>query len=71
MLKDLSSVFSRLSINIVEAKCKVLTNVRTVSVFKCKIHDLDQLINLIKKLLLVNGVYSANRITLVEFFNNS
>lgn len=61
MLTDLSSVFSRLNINISEAKCRVLNDNKAINIFKCSVLDLSQLNLLIRHINQVKGVDKVER----------
>ena len=61
MLTDLSAVFSRMNINITEAKCRGLGDGQAINTFKCGVTDLGQLNLVIRKLASVKGVHSVER----------
>ncbi|HEY4220685.1 MAG TPA: bifunctional (p)ppGpp synthetase/guanosine-3',5'-bis(diphosphate) 3'-pyrophosphohydrolase [Myxococcota bacterium] len=61
MLADLSGVFSKNSINISEANCKVLREGQAVNTFKCGIVDVEQLRRIVKALEGVKGVHAVER----------
>ena len=61
MLADLSGVFSKNSINISEANCKVLADGQAVNTFKCGITDIEQLRRIVKALEAVKGVHGVER----------
>ncbi|MBI1948381.1 MAG: bifunctional (p)ppGpp synthetase/guanosine-3',5'-bis(diphosphate) 3'-pyrophosphohydrolase [Deltaproteobacteria bacterium] len=61
MLADLSGVFSKNSINISEANCKVLADGQAVNTFKCGISDIEQLRRIVKALEAVKGVHGVER----------
>ena len=61
MLADLSGVFSKNSVNISEANCKVLREGQAVNTFKCGITDLEQLRRIVKALEGVKGVHAVER----------
>ncbi len=61
MLADLSGVFSKNSVNISEANCKVLREGQAVNTFKCGIIDLEQLRKIVKALEGVKGVHAVER----------
>ncbi|MES2504401.1 MAG: bifunctional (p)ppGpp synthetase/guanosine-3',5'-bis(diphosphate) 3'-pyrophosphohydrolase [Myxococcota bacterium] len=61
MLADLSTVFSKMSVNISEANCRTYGNGQAVNTFKCGISDLSQLKNIFKTLEAIKGVYSVER----------
>ncbi len=60
MLADLSNVFSKMNMNIAEAKCRT-GNGRAVNLFKCGVADLTQLKRVVKALEGVKGVHSVER----------
>jgi GTP pyrophosphokinase len=61
MLADLSGVFSKNSVSISEANCKVLREGQAVNTFKCGITDLEQLRKIVKALESVKGVHAVER----------
>jgi GTP diphosphokinase / guanosine-3',5'-bis(diphosphate) 3'-diphosphatase len=61
MLADLSGVFSKSSVNIMEANCKALPDGQAVNTFKCGIKDLDELRKVVKALEGVKGVHAVER----------
>jgi GTP pyrophosphokinase len=61
MLADLSGVFTKNSVNISEANCKVLREGQAVNTFKCGITDLEQLRRIVKALEGVKGVHAVER----------
>ena len=61
MLADLSGVFSKNSVNISEANCKVTNDGTAVNTFKCGISDLEQLRRIVKALEGVKGVHAVER----------
>ena len=61
MLADLSGVFSKNSVSISEANCKVLREGQAVNTFKCGITDLEQLRKIVKALEGVKGVHVVER----------
>jgi len=68
MLADLSNVFSKMSMNISEAKCKGLGNGLAVNLFSCGVVDLNQLKRVVKALESVKGVHSVERARTMEDF---
>ncbi len=61
MLADLSGVFSKSAVNIMEANCKAGPDGQAVNTFKCGIADLDQLRKIVKALEMVKGVHAVER----------
>lgn len=61
MLADLSAIFTKLNMNISEAKCRVLGDGQAINLFKCGVTDLEQLKRVVKALESVRGVHSVER----------
>ena len=61
MLAELSGAFTRYSVNISEANCRVSGDGWAINTFKCGIMDLDQLRRVVKALEGVKGVHSVER----------
>jgi GTP diphosphokinase / guanosine-3',5'-bis(diphosphate) 3'-diphosphatase len=62
ILATISSTFSELDINILEANCRVDQESRAVNMFTVEISDLAQLKNVIRALTRVSGVTSVERV---------
>ncbi|MBL4818410.1 MAG: bifunctional (p)ppGpp synthetase/guanosine-3',5'-bis(diphosphate) 3'-pyrophosphohydrolase [Deltaproteobacteria bacterium] len=61
MLAEISSVFSKMNVNISEANCRTYGDGHAVNTFKCGIADLSQLKHIFRALEAIKGVYSVER----------
>ncbi len=61
MLAEISSVFSKMNINISEANCRTYGNGQAINTFKCAIADLSQLKSIFRTLQSIKGVHSVER----------
>ncbi len=61
MLAEISSVFSKMNINISEANCRTYGNGQAINTFKCAIADLSQLKSIFRTLQAIKGVHSVER----------
>ena len=61
MLADISAVFTKMNLNISEAKCKTFGDGQAVNTFKCGIKNLEQLKKATKMLESIKGVHSVER----------
>jgi GTP pyrophosphokinase len=61
MLAEISSVFSKMNINISEANCRTYGNGQAINTFKCAIADLSQLKSIFRTLQSIKGVHLVER----------